>query len=108
MTKSQEIQILRETVERLGPQSYCGPWLAEQIQFIEADIRSDLSPVPCWQKSRARLDQEWADMVSRCQRQEQAVSAKLDRATAEAKSRADYTLAAARKFLLDCADKLER
>jgi len=36
------------------------------------------------------------------------VSAKLERATAEAKSRADYTLAAARRFLLDCADKLER
>lgn len=108
MTKSQEIQILRETVERLGPHSYCGPWLADQIQLIEADIASDFSPLPCWRESRARLDQEWADMVSRCQRQEQAVSAKLDREKAEAKSRADYTLAAARRFLLDCADRLER
>ena len=108
MTKTDEITILRDTIQRLGPHSYCGPWLAEQLQFIEADMASDFSPIPCWRQSRARLDQEWVEMVSRCQLQEQAVSAKLDRATAEAKSRADYTLASARIFLLDCADKLER
>lgn len=46
MTKPDEIEILRDAARRLGPDSYCGPWLAEQIQFIEADIRSDFPPSP--------------------------------------------------------------
>lgn len=49
LTRDDEIAILREAVEKLGPKSYCGPWLAEQIVGIEHDIRSDLFP----QTSRA-------------------------------------------------------
>jgi cell division septum initiation protein DivIVA len=44
MTKSDEIQILREAAAKLGSQSYCGPWLAEQLQFIESAMRSDIEP----------------------------------------------------------------
>lgn len=40
-SKSEEIAILRETVAKLGPLSYCGPWLSQQIDGIERDIRSD-------------------------------------------------------------------
>lgn len=46
MTKSEEIGILRNTTAALGTDSYCGPWLAEQIQFIASDIRSDFPPSP--------------------------------------------------------------
>jgi cell division septum initiation protein DivIVA len=44
MTKSEEIQILKEASARLGLNSYCGPWLAEQIQFVESAMRSDIEP----------------------------------------------------------------
>jgi hypothetical protein len=44
MTKNEEIQILTECADRLGPDSYCGAWLREQIPFIESDIRSDVEP----------------------------------------------------------------
>jgi hypothetical protein len=45
MTKEQEITILRETAERLGADSYCGPWLKEALPFIESNIKSDLYPM---------------------------------------------------------------
>lgn len=43
-TKDQEIAILRETIRQLGPLSYCGPWLAQQLDGIERDLRSDFFP----------------------------------------------------------------
>jgi hypothetical protein len=44
MTKSDEIQILRETIAKLGRDSYCGPWLADQLPSIESAITSDYPP----------------------------------------------------------------
>jgi len=44
MTKSQELQIIREAIEKLGVNSYCGPWLADQIPSIESAIASDYLP----------------------------------------------------------------
>lgn len=44
MNKSQEIQIIRETIEKLGVNSYCGPWLADQLPSIESAITSDYPP----------------------------------------------------------------
>lgn len=44
MTKSQEIEILRDTIARLGRDSYCGAWLADQLPAIEMAITSDCLP----------------------------------------------------------------
>ena len=44
MTKNEEIQILSAAADSLGPDSYCGSWLREQIPFIESDIKSDIEP----------------------------------------------------------------
>ena len=44
MTKSDEIQILRETIAKLGQNSYPGPWLADQLPSIESAITSDYPP----------------------------------------------------------------
>ena len=44
MTKSQEIEILRDTIARLGQNSYCGAWLADQLPSIESAIASDYLP----------------------------------------------------------------
>ena len=44
MTKSQELSSLRETIARLGSDSYCGPWLLGQLGAIESAISSDYSP----------------------------------------------------------------
>lgn len=44
MTKSDELQILREAILRLGSDSYLGPWLADQLPSIESAIASDYPP----------------------------------------------------------------
>ena len=44
MTKSQEIQIIRDAIALLGVNSYCGPWLADQLPSIESSITSDYPP----------------------------------------------------------------
>ena len=56
MTKNNEIEILRETAKRLGPDSYCGEWLASILPQIEAEIRSDYIPIesPAETESRAK------------------------------------------------------
>ena len=44
MEKQSEITILRETAEKLGNASYCGPWLKRILPGIERDIASDHFP----------------------------------------------------------------
>jgi len=44
MSKNEEIQILTAAADSLGPDSYCGSWLRDQIPFIEIDIKSDIEP----------------------------------------------------------------
>jgi cell division septum initiation protein DivIVA len=44
MTKQNEIDILRAAANQLGADSYCGPWLSQQIPAIEKEIRSDYNP----------------------------------------------------------------
>jgi hypothetical protein len=56
MTKSQELETLRETAEKLGPNSYCGDWLIDQLPFIENDMRSDFLPQTSWTETR-KLEQ---------------------------------------------------
>jgi cell division septum initiation protein DivIVA len=56
MTKSQELETLRETAEKLGSNSYCGDWLLDQLPFIENDMRSDFLPQTSWTQTR-KLEQ---------------------------------------------------
>jgi hypothetical protein len=53
MDKQTEIHLLRTCAETLGPDSYCGPWLMDQIPQIESDIRSDLFPTMTYAETRA-------------------------------------------------------
>jgi len=44
MTKSEEIEILRQAANWLGRDSYCGSWLADQLPSIEIALASDYPP----------------------------------------------------------------
>lgn len=44
MTKSDEIQVIREAISRLGSNSYLGPWLDDQMPSIESALASDYPP----------------------------------------------------------------
>ena len=61
MTKQDEIETLRKTAEKLGANSYCGPWLLDQIPQIEQDIRSDFFPQTTWAESRRIQEQHLAN-----------------------------------------------
>jgi hypothetical protein len=61
MTKQDEIETLRKTAEKLGENSYCGPWLLDQLPQIEQDIRSDYFPQITWAESRRIQDQHLAN-----------------------------------------------
>lgn len=56
MTKSQEIEALRELANRLGSNSYVGPWILQEIPSIEADIRADYPPQITWRQARENAD----------------------------------------------------
>lgn len=61
MTKNDEIETLRKTAEKLGANSYCGPWLLDQLPQIEQDIRSDYFPQITWAESRRIQEQHIAN-----------------------------------------------
>lgn len=61
MNKQDELETLRKTAEKLGANSYCGPWLLDQIPQIEQDIRSDFFPQITWAESRRIQDQHLAN-----------------------------------------------
>jgi hypothetical protein len=61
MNKQDEIETLRKTAEKLGENSYCGPWLLDQLPQIEQDIRSDFFPQITWAESRRIQDQHLAN-----------------------------------------------
>ena len=67
MTKQDEIETLRKTAEKLGANSYCGPWLLDQIPQIEQDIRSDYFPQITWTESRRIQDQHIANAKSQAE-----------------------------------------
>ena len=54
MTKTQEIALIREFAEKLGPNSYFGPVLKDQLADIEQAIRNDLQP-ETWASTREYL-----------------------------------------------------
>jgi hypothetical protein len=65
MTKNDELQILADAATKLGPHSYCGPWLTAVIPIIERDIRSDNPPNPFTPEERAAVILREAEDVLR-------------------------------------------
>lgn len=86
MNKQTEIQILREAADRLGSDSYCGPWLRQQIAFVESAIRSDFFPDVDLNRSR----EVCAEEARRC-------AAECDALRAKAKQDAEQIMAKARE-----------
>jgi hypothetical protein len=61
MTKQSEIETLLACAKTLSGDSYCGPWLLDQIPFIESDIRSDILPTQSWTETRRLHDEMLAE-----------------------------------------------
>ena len=101
MTKNEEIQIITECADRLGPDSYCGAWLREQIPFIESDIRSDVEPGILASASIQDCSRRCAEMRSEAMRER-------DRILSDARKEADQIRAQAVRFNELQRDELKR
>ena len=67
MTKRDELNILAEAIEKLGPDSYLGPWLLNVSDEVERQIRSDFFPMVSLKDTREQCEREVADAKKRAQ-----------------------------------------
>jgi len=93
MTKTEEIAIVREFARRLGPDSYFGPILAEQLGEIEMDISSDIYPSANVARAKAdcaeikrEADERANLMIARATNEAQAIVANAHEQAATAVS----------------------
>jgi len=94
MTKHQEIEILRDTIVKLGSDSYCGPWLSGQLGAIESAINSDYSPA-CYALS-----------PSEAARESQKILAEARKEAGEIRLRAERDASREREFARDWAGEI--
>ncbi len=84
MTKSNELQLLDAFIEKLGCESYLGPWLTEYRGQIERGITSDQMmglplPTQAYRESQAILKEAYA----KANEIETTTKERLDRQTQE-------------------------
>jgi hypothetical protein len=91
MTKQDEIYLLTTCAETLGPDSYCGPWLKDQIPFIEHDIRCDMFPNASWSDTRRLHDGMIATEKEHVEYIVKAATEKADGIIKDAEKRAENT-----------------
>jgi hypothetical protein len=83
LTKTDELAALRQLIDHLGPDSYLGPWLADAIDYLAADIRADIRPASPADQYRAATEWRLAAEQSCRQMRDEARQA-LDQAHATA------------------------
>ena len=91
MTKQDEIYLLTTCAETLGPDSYCGPWLKDQIPFIEHDIRCDMFPNASWSDTRRLHDGMLATAKEQADYLLKAANERADGIIKDAEKRAENT-----------------
>lgn len=100
MTKSEEIEILRQAANWLGRDSYCGAWLSDQLPSIESALASDFLPdVYAFSIREARIHADKIVAQSKIETQE---------IEARAKSDAEKTREAACRFADSIRQSLKR
>lgn len=106
MNKQDEIETLRKTAEKLGANSYCGPWLLDQIPQIEQDIRSDYFPQITWTESRRIQDQHIANAKSQAEFMLKQAKDKADRMIQDAEKHSKQIRESLRRDLQKAADSI--
>jgi hypothetical protein len=83
-TKTEELEGLRALIDRLGPDSYLGPWLLDAFDHLEASIRADVAPPNAMDQYRIATKQR-LDTEARCN----AIRLDVERTLREATTRAE-------------------
>jgi hypothetical protein len=100
MTKKQEIEAIKLFAERLGPNSYCGPWLKDQLIAIEQAIKDDFEPT-CYAMTFVEARKEQAKIIS----DGKDIIAGL---LVDARDKADKLIADAQRKVVKIEDRIRR
>lgn len=91
MTKQTEIHLLNTLADTLGEDSYCGPWLRDQIPFVEHDIRCDILPNASWSDTRRLHDGMLDTAKQQADYLLKAATEKADKIVRDAEKQAENT-----------------
>lgn len=110
MRKAEEIQMLREVAKVLGPNSYCGPWLASVADEVEYEVRSDFFPTPSIAATRKECENLKADAIAEAGMIEAVAREKANKIASDADDRAsrirDRAAIALRSALVELEERL--
>jgi len=108
MCKSQEIETLREVAAKLGPDSYCGPWLSSVADEVKDEIRSDFFPSPSIAATKKECDKMRELARAAATEFENTARAKADAIVKEATDRAGRIVDRAAAGLRDALAELRK
>ena len=106
MTKQDEIQLLLKAAHKLGSHSYCGPWLNEQIPYIEHDMRCDIMPNSTWVETRRLHDGMLETAKQQAEYLLKAATEKADKIMRDAEKQAENTRKALARDIQRALDAL--
>lgn len=106
MTKNDEIQLLLEVAHKLGSNSYCGPWLNDQIPFVENDMKCDIMPNPSWVETRKLHDGMLNTAKQQCEYLLKAATEKADKIMRDAEKQAENTRKALARDIQKALDSI--
>ncbi len=67
-SKQEELDLMEQLAEKLGENSYCGPWLKSEIPMIKLSILSDETPACSWSTimaTKRHIDEEAVKLSKR-------------------------------------------
>ena len=98
MTKREEIEALKEFAERLGEDSYTGPWLKEQLPAIFTAILDDTRPDFAGAMTMNRARAESRRIIETGTREAKKLTDRAGEAIAIGQKKADEAIARARRL----------
>jgi hypothetical protein len=104
ITKKEELEIINQTIAKLGPNSYLGPWLSSVRFELEAAIRSDLVP----EVSLKQTSEQCARMVESAKRESQNITNRAKYKADEIMDAAQTATEKARTRIMDAQKELVR
>jgi len=106
MTKLEEIHILAQAAEKLGPFSYCGVWLKDQLDAIEHDMRCDIIPQVSWSETRRKHHGLILEGMEEAKRLKNDATKEAERILGNARKQADLIRSTLRRDLESALGKI--
>jgi len=106
MTKLEEIHILSQAAEKLGPFSYCGVWLKDQLDAIEHDMRCDIIPNVSWSETRREQTRLILEGMEEAKRLTDNATKEAERILESARKQADLIRNTLRRDLKEALERI--